>query len=400
MAASKADERKQLLLRGVEDVVERKHLERALRSGKKLRVKHGIDPTGPKIHLGRAATLRKVRAFQEAGHKIILIVGDFTAQVGDPSDKLSKRPMLTAGQVQRNLKNYKKQLGKIIDLSKAEFHFNSKWLKKLDFREISELAESFSVQQMLARRNFKERFLKSEEISLREFLYPLMQGYDSVAVRADLEIGGTDQLFNLMAGRVVQRHYGQKEQDILTTQMIEGTDGRKMSTSWGNVITIVDKPNDMFGEIMSIKDDLIVKYFVLATDVPAKEVIKIEKSLKGKKTNPRDIKARLAYEIVELYHGEEKAGEAEAEFNRVFQKKKLPTRIPVRTVPGDNHTASSLIYVTGAASSMSAARRLVEQDAVKLDYARVKDPKEKIKIPPKGVLLQVGKRKFFRVKKS
>src|SRR3989338_3818860 len=221
---SKIDE---LLARGVEEIFVKEHLREALLSGRQLRIKLGIDPTGPAIHLGRAIPLRKLRAFQDLGHKAVLIIGDFTAKIGDPSDKLAKRPMLSEKQIKENLKTYKKQLGKIVDLKNAEFKFNSKWLGKLGFREISQLAESFSVQQMLARRNFKERFQAGDEIGLRELTYPLMQGYDSVAVKADVELGGFDQLFNLKAGRIIQKHYGQKEQDILTLQMLEGTDGRK-----------------------------------------------------------------------------------------------------------------------------------------------------------------------------
>ena len=235
----------EILNRGTEDIIDKKHLKEALLSKKKLNIKFGIDPTGPKIHLGRAVVLRKLKKFQELGHKVILIIGDFTAQIGDPSDKLGKRPMLDAATIKKNLKDYKKSLGKIIDLRRTTFKYNSKWLSKLNLKELALLAESFSVQQMLARRNFKDRYESQGEISLREFLYPIMQGYDSVKIKSDVEIGGFDQLFNLKAGRIIQRHYGQPEQDVLTCQMLEGTDGRKMSTSWGNVINITDEPNDM-----------------------------------------------------------------------------------------------------------------------------------------------------------
>ena len=252
----------ELLARGVEDVIVKEHLEQALKSGKQLRVKFGIDPTGPKIHLGRSIPLRKLKAFQELGHQIVLIIGDFTATIGDPSDKLSKRPTLTKEHVQENMRNYAKQLGKILDMGKVELRYNSEWLEKLSLKDINELADCFSIQQMAARRNFKDRIDKGEDVSMREMLYPLMQGYDSVVVKSDVEVGGFDQLFNVMAGRAIQKQYGQPEQDILTTQMLEGTDGRKMSTSWGNVITIVDESNDMFCKIMAIKDDLILKYFL------------------------------------------------------------------------------------------------------------------------------------------
>src|SRR3989344_7033817 len=234
-----------LLNRGVEEIFVRENLEKKLASRKPLRIKLGFDPTGPRIHIGRAIILRKLREFQDLGHIAVFVVGDFTARIGDPSDKLQKRPKLTVSEIKRNLMTYREQVGKILDLRKAEFHYNSKWLSVLKFEEITELAESFSVQQMSSRRNFKERTERGEEISLREFLYPLMQGYDSVAVSSDIEIGGFDQLFNLKAGRTVQKRYSQKEQDIMTTSMLLGTDGRKMSSSWGNVISLLDNKEEM-----------------------------------------------------------------------------------------------------------------------------------------------------------
>src|SRR3989344_350166 len=322
---------KKLLSRGVEEVFVRENLEKKLQSGKALRMKLGFDPTGPKIHIGRAIILRKLREFQELGHTAVFVVGDFTARIGDPSDKLEKRPTLTVAQIAENLKTYKKQVGKILDINKAEFHHNSKWLSKLTFGEITELADSFSIQQMSARRNFKERIEKGEEVSLKETLYPLMQGYDSVAVKADIEIGGFDQLFNLKAGRIIQRQYGHAEQDILTTSMLEGTDGRKMSTSWGNIISIVDEPSDMFGKAMSLKDSLILKYFLLCTDISDAEIESIKKSLINE-TNPRDIKMRLAREIVTLYHGTEAAKRAEEQFVRIFSKAEFPADAPVKEV--------------------------------------------------------------------
>ncbi len=387
-----------LLTRSVTEVFDREHLKKALSSARKLRVKFGIDPTGPKIHLGRAIPLRKLREFQDLGHTAVLIVGDFTAQVGDPSDKLSKRPMLTQAEIKKNLKDYKKQLGKIVDLSKAEVHFNSAWLKKLSFQEIATLAESFSIQQMLERRNFKERFEKHEEISLREFLYPLMQGYDSVAVKADVEIGGFDQLFNLMAGRTIQRHYGQMQQDVLTCAMLEGTDGRKMSTSWGNVITIVDEPNDMFGKIMSLRDELIGKYFLLCTDLEEGEIHRLENDIDSKQINPRDAKLLLAREIVALYHGEKAAAAAEKEFEKVFQKKELPTNVQVVRLPQGHIPVADLLVAANLAASMSVARRLVAQGGVKVGGYRVTDPKHQVTVSREGILVQVGKRRFVEVR--
>jgi tyrosyl-tRNA synthetase len=239
----------ELLERGVEEIFIKEDLKKKLLSGKKLRIKLGIDPTSPYIHLGRAVVLRKLKAFQDLGHQIVLIIGDYTARIGDPSDKLEKRPMLTEKDIKNNLKNYLKQIGLILNMKKVEVRYNSAWFKKMNFLEISELLECFTVQQMSRRRNFKERLEKDSDIFLIEFLYPALQGYDSVKVKADVEIGGFDQLFNLKAGRTVQKRYGMPEQDVMTVSMLDGTDGRKMSSSWGNIIGITDAPEDMFGKV-------------------------------------------------------------------------------------------------------------------------------------------------------
>ncbi len=383
------DEKKidEVLNRGTEDVFVKEHLRQQLLSGRVLRVKFGIDPTGPKIHLGRAIPLRKLRAFQDLGHKVILIVGDFTATIGDPSDKLEKRPMLTVSEIKKNMKDYKNQLGKIIDLKKAEFVYNSKWLGKLGFKEISELAESFSLQQMSNRRNFKDRIEKNEEISLRELMYPLMQGYDSVAVKADVEIGGFDQLFNLKAGRIIQRHYGMAEQDVLTLQMLEGTDGRKMSTSWGNVITIVDKPKDMYGKVMAIKDELINKYFDLCTDIKSSEIKKAE--------NPKEDKMKLAYEIVKIYHGEKKVKEAEENFVNTFSKKEIPEEM--EKIKGNiGEILSDILVFNKILSSKGEWRRLVEGNAIHdlINNENITDQYFKIS---KDLTLKIGKKRFIKI---
>jgi tyrosyl-tRNA synthetase len=385
-----------LLGRGVQEIIEREHLVSVLNSGKKLRVKFGIDPTSSHIHLGRAIPLRKLRDFQRLGHKVVLIVGDFTAQIGDPSDKLSKRPMLSSEEIKENLKAYKDQLGKIIDLRRAEFLFNSKWLSKLGFQEISELAENFTVGQMLERRNFRERFDKHEEISLREFMYPLMQGYDSVATKADVEIGGADQLFNLMAGRVIQPRYKQAAQDIMTFEMLEGTDGRKMSSSWGNLIAIDDEPADMFGKVMSLRDELIVRYFELCTDVPKKEIEEIKQALSAGSINPRDAKIRLAKEIVTLYHSAPIAEKAEKEFNDLFRSDKLPSDVEEITVPFSSASALEILHSTDIYSSKGEARRQISQGAVKFDGEKVISPEKEMSIPEKGIILQAGKKKITK----
>jgi len=381
----------ELLTYAVEKVIVLKDLEQKLKSGKKLRVKFGIDPTGPKIHLGRAVVLRKLKEFQDLGHKIVLIIGDFTAQIGDASDKLSKRPFLSKQEIKTNLKNYLKQISKIINIKKAEIHYNSKWLSKLNWREIADLEESFTINQMLARRNFKDRFKKGEEISLRELSYPLMQGYDSVAVKADVEIGGFDQLFNLKAGRIIQKHYGQPEQNIIVTQMLEGLDSRKMSSSWGNTVNITDTPQEQYGKLMTLDDSLIERYFNLCTDIKSSDV----KSLIMK--NPRDAKMKLAYEIVKMYHNEKQAEKAQKDFISKFQKKEIPMDIPkikLSEVSLPKLNLIELLIKTKMAESASEAKRLIKQGGVKIDKEKIT---KNITIAKKSFVLQVGKKKFAKI---
>ena len=354
----------QILERGVEEVIDRKHLESALVSGKKLRVKLGIDPTSPNIHIGRAVVLWKLREFQELGHQIVFIVGDFTGQIGDTSDKESERPMLSEEQVKQNLKTYFSQAFKILDKNKTETHYNSEWLSKLNFIEIGKMADRFGLHEMISRELIKKRLDAGKRVSLRELLYPLLQGYDSVAVKADLELGGTDQRFNLLAGRAIQPIYGQEPQDILITKFpLEGLDGRKMSSSWNNGINIMDEPNDMFGKVMSISDDLIMKYFTLATRVPLENIASIGKRLKGG-DNPRDIKMELARAIVALYHGDKIAKRAFQEFDKVFSKKELPEDI--KGVDNKDNIITTL-WNAGIVTSNSEAKRLVDQKAVKVN---------------------------------
>jgi tyrosyl-tRNA synthetase len=377
-----------LLRRGVERIIGREELEEKLLSGNKLRIKHGIDPTGAKIHIGRAVVLWKLKEFQDLGHKIVLIIGDFTAQVGDPSDKLEKRPFLSHAQIKRNLKTYLPQIGKIVNLKKAEIRYNSSWLKMLRFEEISKLSEIFTVQQMLERRNFQIRFKDHKEISLREFLYPIMQGYDSVRVKADLEIGGSDQLFNLIAGRKIQEFYGLKPQILLTTKMLEGLDGRKMSTSWGNVINILDEARNMFGKIMSLRDKLVAKYFELATTLSEKEIKII------KKLSPIESKERLAYEIVKFYHGEKKAKDAQKFFGDTFRKKKLPKKIPSYVASRDERW-DNFLSRNSLTSSKGEARRLIRAGGIELDQKKITNPATTIS---EGGVARIGKFKFIKIK--
>ena len=378
-----------LLTRGVMEVIEKDHLRKQLLSGKQLRIKLGFDPTGAKIHIGRAIVLRKLREFQDLGHTVVFIVGDATALIGDPSDKLDKRPRLTTEKIKENIKNYKAQVAKIVNLRKAEFVFNSSWLKKLSFLEGIELARSFTVNQMLARRNFSERLEKHGKIGLEEMSYPLMQGYDSVMVKADVELGGFDQLFNLKAGRVIQERFGKPPQDIAMTEMLEGTDGRKMSTSWGNVINITDEPNDMFGKVMSVKDELIPKYFELCTDVSKEEVAKLS-------AHPKERKLYLAHEIVKLYHGEKAADEAKAAWEAQFSRGEMPADIPEIKFTVSKINLIDLLIETHCAQSKSEARRIVEQGGVRINGERKTNASEEITLN-KETLIQVGPRKYVRV---
>lgn len=389
----------ELLTRGVEEVFVYDELKTALLSGRQLRIKLGVDPTGGKIHIGRAVPLRKLREFQRLGHQVVFIVGDFTAQIGDASDKTEKRPMLTRAQIDENLKDYKSQISKILDISKTEFVYNNDWLSKLTFGEVATLAECFSVQQMLARRNFKDRYDEGKEISLREFLYPMMQGYDSVAVKADVEIGGFDQLFNLKAGRVIQEFYGMPKQNIMMFSMLEGTDGRKMSTSWNNIITIVDEPFDMFGKIMAINDSLIIRYFLLCTDLALIDIQAHEIEL-AQGANPKDIKMKLALELVTLYHNEKEASLAKNSWVEAFEHKGVPESI--QEIQGSKGEELGNLFVQEKiVTSKSDWRRLVEGGAVtdiekeKIFFGngKITDPKQIIE----PSVYKIGKKRFVKI---
>ncbi|MDD5696541.1 MAG: tyrosine--tRNA ligase [Candidatus Pacebacteria bacterium] len=386
----------EILSRGTEDIIDKRHLKQALLSGKKLNVKFGIDPTGPKIHLGRATQLMKLKDFQDLGHRVTLIIGDFTAMVGDASDKTAMRKPLSAREIKENMKDYLPQIGRIIDLKKTDVRYNSEWLNKLKIKELVEICMNFTAQQMIQRRNFKERWEGGKEIGLHELLYPIFQGYDSVAVKADLEIGGFDQLFNLKAGRELQRFFKQEPQDIMTLKMIYGLDGRKMSTSWGNVINILDDPKDMFGKIMSLRDELILGYFESCTRVPLAE---IKNALKS--ANPRDVKKRLAREIVANFHSSKKAEEAEKEFEKIFEEKNLPSEIKEIKIKEKKMSILDLLVSIGLAKSKAEAKRLVEQGGVKIIKEKKsfveKDWKKTITI--ENMVIQSGKRNFRKIKK-
>jgi len=375
-----------LLTRGVAEVIEKEHLALRLAQGKKLRVKFGIDPTAPDLHLGHTVPLRKLRQFQDAGHKAILIIGDFTAQIGDPAGRMAERKPLTPKEVKQNMKKYLAQAGKVIDVKKAEVHYNSKWFEREGLDTIFELARAGTIQQVLHRADFRKRLDKGNDITVLEIFYPLLQGYDSVKVEADIEIGGTDQKFNLLMGRRVQRHFKMPEQDIITLPILEGTAGvQKMSKSYDNYIGLDEKPEMMFGKIMSVPDNLILKYTELLTDLPLEKI-----------SDPRGAKLKLAKTLVGMYHGKTAAEKAEKEFIRVVSKKQAPSQVKSLKLKVKSLKLVDLLMETKMSSSRSEAWRLIKQGGVKIDNKKQTDPTKVIKIE-KETLLQVGKRKFLKL---
>jgi tyrosyl-tRNA synthetase len=399
---SKEQKIKELLTRGVAEVIDSKHLQTRLMGEEKLRVKFGIDPTSPHIHLGRSVVLRKLRDFQDLGHKVVFIIGDFTGVIGDTSDKESERPMLSADAIEENMRTYMEQAGKIINLDTAEVHYNSTWLDKLGYEEIGEQADAFSLAEFIARENIQKRLDDGKRVSLREVLYPLMQGFDSVAINADVELGGTDQRFNLLAGRRLQEAHGQKPQDILMTNIILGTDGRKMSSSWGNTINLLHLSNDMFGKVMSIPDELLESYFIHCTRIPMEEVKNIMSAIKDG-ANPRDAKIQLAKEIVMLYHGAEEAEKAETYFVETFSKGVIPKNVPVfepvfEPALEGYENVESFIARIGLAKSKSDARRKIEQGGISIgDEKIVVGSRMLDKELDNGKVMKVGKKDFVKI---
>jgi len=389
-----------ILERGVEEVIEKEHLKKALASKKKLRIKYGIDPTDPRLHLGHAACLLKLKEFQELGHIPVLIIGDFTAQIGDASDKPKARKPLSQKEAQENARFYLKEFGKVIDLKKAEVYQNSKWLKKIKIQNFISLVSHFTAQQMIQRRNFKERWERGEAIGVHEVLYPILQGYDSVMVRADVEIGGFDQLFNLKIGREVQRIFSQKPQDIITLKMLPGPDGKKMSKSEGNAIFLNDPPEEMYGKIMAIDDSLILLYFELCTFYPIKQVLKMIQKAKEGKMNFKEIKSILAQEVTSIFWGQKEAQKAKENFEKIFKEKKLPDKIPSLKLKTGDYSILDILVMSGQVSSKSEAKRIILQGGVKIYFhdGKIKvinDWHEKIKFENE-IVIRIGKRKFVR----
>lgn len=380
-----------LLTRNVQDIIVKEELLKKLLSGKKLRIKLGIDPTNPQIHIGRAVTLWKLREFQDLGHKITLVIGTFTGIIGDASDKDSERPMLDRKIIEDNTKTYVDQIGKILDIKKVEFFYNGDWFNKMKLQDFFKLTSLFTIQQMIERENFAKRIDANKPVGIHETLYPMLQGYDSVEMKTDVEVGGTDQLFNLLAGRTVQKAYDQTPQSVMTFSLMEGTDGRKMSSSWGNCIYITDEPDDMYGKVMTIRDELIPSYFKMATDVRMDVIEQIEKDM-SEGDNPRDTKASLARAIVARYYGEKAAKDAEDKWNKQFREGNKPKDIEtIKIKPGKLIDVVSMQFEL----SKSEVRRLVSQGGIKIDDAVVKDVEQKIS---KSVLVQVGKRRFVKFK--
>lgn len=389
---SNPEQVQEVLSRGVVETISSESLKKKLLSGKRLRIKLGIDPTGSSLHIGHANNLLKLRDFQKLGHIPVLIIGDATGVIGDTSDKESERPMLSPKEVKTNEKTYLKQIEKVVDLSNAEVHHNSKWLNKLSFAEIGEQADQFSISDFIARDIIKRRLVAGRRVSLRETLYPLMQGYDSVAVKADVELGGTDQRFNMLSGRVLQQHYGQEPQDIMIMELLPGTDGRKMSKSLGNTINIFDTPNTMYAGTMRVHDELVMKYFEICTRVPKEELMRVYKEYAGR---PRELKMRLAREIVALYHSAEAAQKAENEFVKVFSNKELPTRIPEAAAAG-TATLEEILVKEGMVPSKSEIRRLIEGGGLR--DAETGEKIQEVKAPiSKSFIVRIGKKKFLKI---
>lgn len=394
------DEQIEFLKKGAVDLIReedlRKKLERSAKTGKPLRVKLGADPTAPDIHIGHTVVIRKLRAFQELGHTVIFLIGSFTGMIGDPSGKNATRPPLSRAEIDKNAETYKTQIFKLLDPDKTEIRFNSEWMDKFDAADFVKLCSHTTVAQILERDDFQKRMREEKPIALHELLYPLVQGYDSVALEADVELGGTDQTFNLLVGRSLQREYEQEPQVIITTPLLEGTDGvEKMSKSLNNYIGIDEDPNEMFGKVMSISDDLMWRYYELLTDLAPTEIDAMRKS--GE--NPRDLKVNLARIIITDFHSEDDADQAERNFVNRFSKGNLPDEIDEMNIAAGVYKIADLLVETNLAGSKAEAKRLIQQGGVRIDGEKVEHAGMDVQIDSSNaILLQVGKRKFLSVR--
>ncbi len=399
------NEQMDLIKRGAHEIIPEdelvKKIEKSIKEEKPLKIKLGCDPSRPDLHLGHSVVLRKLGQFQQLGHQAILIIGDFTGMIGDPSGRNVTRPSLSLEETRKNGESYLEQASKILNKEKTKIVYNSEWLSKMSFEDVIKLSSKYTVARMIERDDFTKRFKAGEPISLHEFLYPLAQAMDSVAISSDVELGGTDQKFNLLVGRDIQREFGMEPQVILTMPLIVGTDGiEKMSKSYNNYIGISDSPQEIFGKTLSIPDSLIYNYYELATDISNEELFDLRKQLNDQQVNPRDLKRKLAKTIVKMYHSENAAIEAEAEFDKIFIRKEVPDEIPeVILEQGETEIGIlELLVKVNFASSKGEARRLVVQGGVTIDGNKVDDISANITLN-KELILKVGKRKFIKLKK-
>lgn len=397
-----AQEQVRQIKHGVADLINEqdlvKKIEKSIKENKPLVVKLGLDPTAPDIHLGHTVPLRKLRLFQEFGHQVVIVIGGFTARIGDPTGKSVTRPPLTKEEVLKNAETYKTQIFKVLDPEKTIVRDNSEWLESMNFADVLRLASSYTVARMMERDDFSKRFKEGRPIGVHEFMYPLMQGHDSVALHADVEFGGTDQTFNLLMGRHLQELEGQEPQVVITMPLLEGLDGiQKMSKSLGNYIGIDEEPKEMYGKAMSIPDELMMRYFMLVTDMSIEDQEDMAKRLESGELHPRDAKMQLARTIVRLYHGEEAALEAEEEFKRVFQQRAMPTDIPeyAMDAPTEPIFVPQFCTDAGLTASNGEARRSIKAGAFKVNGEKYTE--ENLKLED-GMIVQVGKRKFVKIK--
>jgi len=398
MVTLKLEDQLREIKRGTVGIITEEELTAKLGESRPLNIKFGVDPTAPDIHLGHTVPLQKLRQFQDLGHNIQLIIGDYTAMIGDPSGRSETRPMLTREEIEANLETYKHQVFKILDSSRTNLLFNSAWLRNFSGEDMIRLGSKYTVQQLLQRRDFGERVEQNKPLSVTELLYPLLVGYDSVHLKSDIEIGGTDQLFNFMASREIQKAYGQKPEVIITLPLLEGLDGvKKMSKSLGNSIGVTEQPIDMYGKVMSISDDLMLKYYELLSNTPIQEFEQIREEIKSGKANPIDYKQRLAREIVSRYHGESAAEASQEYFNRVHRRRDLPSEIEIATLtylPKSSLSLIEAIRKVGRADSNNAARRLIEHGGVRINGEKILNI-DYVLEPIDGQVLQVGKN-FYR----
>lgn len=395
------DEQLEFLGKGTVDLIReedlRAKLERSAKTGKPLRVKLGLDPTAPDIHLGHTVVIRKLKAFQDLGHTVIFLIGDFTGMIGDPSGKNVTRPPLSREEVNANAETYKQQMFKLLDPEKTELRFNGEWMDKFTAQDFVKLCAKTTVRQILERDDFTKRMQEEKPISLHELLYPLTQGYDSVALESDVELGGTDQKFNLLMGRNLQREFGQEPQVIITTPLLEGLDGvNKMSKSLNNYIGIEEQPGEMFGKVMSISDELMWRYYELLTDLTGTEISNLRSEI-DKGENPRNLKVRLAKLIITDFHSAADAEAAEEDFTRRFVQKEVPDDIELKQMPAGTYRLAELLAETGLAASKGEAKRLIEQGGVKIDGEKASNSAAEISVSDNEILVQVGKRKFLKL---